>query len=256
VVEIKPKMDQEKHWDHVGKRYDTEIFDVFSSDVKGVLPYFFKKNADKNKSAIDFGCGTGKAFPYLSEAFKSVVGVDISSTCLQQAASRGFKNVSIQKADLTLDVQLPLVDFIFCCNVIMLSSPELNRQMIQNIHRALKKNGVTVVIIPSLESVLYSSQRLIEWYKKEGVSPNQIPSSELAYYHKGKVDTINGIINIDGVDTKHYLEPELRMLFGGAGFEITAIEKVEYSWETEFDSPPEWIQEPFPWDWLVECNKK
>ena len=64
MVEIQLEMDQEKHWDHVGKQYDTEIFDVFSNDLKGILPHFFKKNANRNKLALDFGWGTQKAFPY------------------------------------------------------------------------------------------------------------------------------------------------------------------------------------------------
>ena len=137
----------------------------------------------------------------------------------------------------------------------MLPEIDKNVAMIRNIYRALRINGSALIVVPSLESVLFSSWRLIDWYKKEGVSPEEILNSEMKYFKASKRDILQGIIHIDNVPTKHYSEPEIQVLFNDAGLTITAIEKLEYHWDTEFDSPPAWMKAPFPWDWLIECKK-
>lgn len=63
-------MDQQAHWDKIGSKYDGEIFDVFRSDKNQLLSRYFKKHAHADGRAIDFGCGMGKAFPYLAPAFR------------------------------------------------------------------------------------------------------------------------------------------------------------------------------------------
>jgi len=57
------------------------------------------------------------------------------------------------------------------------------------------------------------------------------------------------------VKTKHYSAEELHVVFEQAGLKITALEKLEYDWNTEFASPPTWLTKPYPWDWMVECKK-
>ena len=42
---------------------------------------------------------------------------------------------------------------------------------------------------------------MIDWYKKEGVPPGDIPASELAYFSGKKTDLLQGIVKIDGVPT-------------------------------------------------------
>ena len=127
--------------------------------------------------------------------------------------------------------------------------------MIRNIYRCLKKNGSAVIVIPSLESIMFSSWRLIDLYRREGVKPEDIPSSELAYFKGSKRDILQGIIYIDGVATKHYSHPEIQVLFERSNLEVTAVEKVEYNWDSEFSTPPKWMKAPYPWDWMVECRK-
>ncbi len=137
----------------------------------------------------------------------------------------------------------------------MLPEFEKNKAMIQNIYKALRINGAGLIVVPSLESVMFSSWQLINWYKKEGIPAEEIPQSELSYYKGSKRDILQGIIYIDKVPTKHYSEPELKVLFNDAGLSITAVEKLEYEWKTEFDSPPSWLKAPYPWDWLIEVRK-
>ena len=249
-------MNQKTHWDGIGNQYDGEIFDVFKSDKLKMLPGCLEKHRNAAHQAIDFGCGMGKAFPYLAPAFKNILAIDTSSELLKIARQSPYKNISYKRADLTSKrLTFPPMDFVFCCNVIMLPEIEKNVAMIENVYKALRTNGTSLIILPSLESIFFSTRRLIDWYKKEGVGPEEIPKSELDYYRGSKRDILQGIIHIDKVPTKHYSEPEIQVLFGEAKLTVTAVKKLEYHWETEFASPPDWMKAPYPWDWLVECKK-
>jgi hypothetical protein len=150
---------------------------------------------------------------------------------------------------------LPPADFVFCCNVIMLPEVEKNLQMFKNVKNALKRNGTGLLVLPSAESALFSSWRLIDWYKQEGVLPNKIDKDELHYFKGSKSNIIQGIIHIDNVPTKHYSAMELEVLLDRAGLKITSLDKVEYNWDSEFQAPPPWMKAPYPWDWLVECKR-
>jgi SAM-dependent methyltransferase len=249
-------MNEKKRWNEIAPTYNDEIFDVFRNDKLKKLPRTFKKHANEQHTAIDFGCGNGKAFRYLAPKFKHVVGLDISQGLLDQAEALGFPNVSLLQKDLTLTaLRLPKAEFAFCCNVAILSDVEMNNRLIRNVQKSLKPGGHAVFVIPSMESVLLSGWRLIDWYKREGVQARDIDVDEIASFQPKKYEILQGLININGVLTKHYSEPEIEIVFSRAGFTITAIEKIEYEWNSEFAAPPRWMQAPFPWDWLVECER-
>ena len=249
-------MNEELHWNRIAHSYEDEIFDVFKSDKDKKLPYYFKKYANKHLTAIDLGCGIGKAFPFLSPAFRKVYAVDISDKCLDIAANKQYTNIEFQKTDLTdPEVTLPPADFGFCCNVLLLPQLEKNIAMIRNTHKALKKNSAAIFVVPSLDSILFYAWRLIEWNRMEGVKPADIPESEFSYFSGSKRDIFQGLIRIDGVVTKHYSHPEIEVIFRDAGFKIRNIDRVEYEWNTEFAEPPHWLKDPYPWDWLVEVSK-
>lgn len=249
-------MNEKSHWNRIGAAYDGEIFDVFNSDRKKLLRHYFYKHANPRGHAIDFGCGTGKAFPYLSPAFKRVTGYDISEELLKVARGRIHTNTTLKQADLTRkDLRFEPADFLFCCNVIMLPEPEMNQEMFRNVFRALKKSAGAVLVVPSLESMFYTGWRLLSWHRKDGTKLAEVPAEDLAYFSAPKSQLVEGIIHIDKVPTKHYTEPELHVLMAEAGLSVTAIERVEYDWTSEFPEPPKWMKEPYPWDWLVECRK-
>lgn len=249
-------MNEKEHWERIAPAYNEEIFDVYASDRNKRLPKYFKKHLNQSGLAIDFGCGNGKSLPYLSPLFKKVVGIDISKGLLQQARQRGFSNVELKQKDLTKkNLKLPLADFAFCCNVIMFPVIEKNYIMFNNVRNALKPGASAVIVVPSLESALFSSWTLIDLYRREGVDPKDIPSSEFHYFKGDKRDILQGIVHIDGVPTKHYTESELKVILREAGLTITNLERLEYDWNTELTDVPTWLKDPYPWDWLIECKK-
>src|SRR5690606_22284055 len=135
---------------------------------------------------------------FLSPIFKKVYAVDISDKCLDIAANKQYKNVEFQKVDLTNpDLKLPQAHFGFCCNVLLLPDLSKNVAMIRNSYKALKKNSAAIFVVPSLDSIMFYAWRLVEWYKLEGVKPQEIPESEFSYFSGSKRDLFQGLIRID-----------------------------------------------------------
>lgn len=250
-------MNEKQHWNKIAYKYNDEIFDVFNSDKDKKLAHYFKKHGNKNHSATDFGCGNGKAFPFLSPLFKSVIGIDISQELINQAKKRPYKNTTFQTLDLSKkNLRLPKVNFVFSCNVIMLPVLEKNYEMLRNIYNTLLPGGKAVIVIPSFDSAMFSAWRIVDFHRRQGTQPNEIPLADLAYLKSSRAEIAQGILQIDGVPTKHYSELELGVIFKEAKLSITKIDKINYGWDSEFASPPKWMKDPYPWDWLIECEKK
>ena len=236
-------------------KYESEVLNVFQSDRDNKLASYFSRHGGKNKTAIDFGCGIGNGFPYLAPLFKEVLALDISTNCMNVAREREYTNIRFEQMDLTKpDLNLPLVDFILCSNVALFPEVEKNYKIINNVKGALKARGSALFIVPSLESMLFYAWRLIDWYRREGITADEIDDSELNYYDVNKRDLLQGIVKIDGHPTKHYTNSELQVIFADAGLKVTTIDRLEYDWDTEFKSPPKWMKDPYPWDWLVELS--
>lgn len=244
------------YWDRIGSNYSEEIFDAYQEDREGKLKQYLSRHGREDAFAVDIGCGTGKAFPYLARMFGTVLGVDISSELLKVASARPFKNVTLEQMDLSVPQNLPEADFAFCCNVAILPDMKKNIGIIRNVASAIRKGGSALVVVPSLESGLFSGWQLVRWFEKEGTAFEDIPKSDLAFFEDGTGSLLKGYMKINDVPTKHYLETEVQVLFEEAGLRVTSIDKLEYNWDTEFTDPPSWMGSPYPWDWLIECEKK
>ncbi len=244
-------------WNNTAATYDQEVFNVFQNDKKNKLKKYIRKYANKENAAIDFGCGVGKALPLLAPFFKEIIGIDVSKKCIAIAKNSPFKNVSFKEADLAgKNIKFPQVDFAFCCNVAMSDDIQRNIQIIKNVLSSLNKNGVALFVLPSMESASLAAWRLINWYDREGTDLAHIPKQDLAYLNADKQKQVmQGIVNINNVPTKHYLISELYSIFNTGSFSLQKLDKLEYGWDTEFSSPPKWMQAPYPFDWVVEVKR-
>ena len=247
----------EKYWDTVGTAYDEEIFSVLANDDGGVIRAAVEQFANRGAVAGDFGCGVGKFLPMLAEEFRYVYAFDISATCLEQAQEKcaELENVSIAQCDLARPrLRLEEVDFALSVNVLIMPERQVRRGILRTIERHVREGGHFVLVVPSLESALYSDFRLVQWNLRSGLDYDE------AVWELGEGANKNstwreGLVAINGVATKHYLREELEAIFARSRFELLNFEKVEYSWKTEFEKPPGWMGEPYPWDWMVVLKK-
>jgi hypothetical protein len=107
-----------------------------------------------------------------------------------------------------------------------------------------------------LESSLLVDLRFVQWKRREGAS---FPGAVRAVYPRDPATdnkARQGILKIDGVATKHYLQEELCFLLKDAGLDVKETLKIEYGWDTEFNRPPRWMQAPYPWDWLILARRR
>lgn len=250
-------MTDAERWNKIAATFEEDVLNVFKADKNDIIKKWVRKYAGKNKVAIDFGCGIGRGLPLLSPLFKKVIAVDVSAKCVKTAELLGYKNVEFGIADLAgKKINLPKADFVLCTNVAISGSKRRNYQIIKNTLAAVKKGGTALFVLPSQESSSISSWRLLDWWLKEGAEVKDIPSSDLKHLIPRKPSDIrDGIIDTANAPTEHYLLRELYTIFNKPQLAINCIGQVQYNWNTEFNSAPKWMREPYPWDWLVVVKK-
>jgi SAM-dependent methyltransferase len=238
------------HWDKIAPCYDSEIFDVFANDTNGRLLSHISQFASKESIAGDFGCGVGKFLPTLSKKFRRVHAMDISGVCLKvaQLRCRDLDNIEYLRVDLADDsAKLKRVDFAMSVNVAIMTCRRTLAGILKKISKSLRPGGHFVLVVPSLESMLFAKFRLIQWNLKTGMTHDQAVSASIEETQSSlDLPLEHGMVDINGVATKHYLKEELIVLLKDLRFDIASIEKVEYNWSTEFDQPPRWMKNPYP----------
>ena len=251
---------KKERWDAIADAYDEEVLSVFDHDRRGLVRGLIKKYSSPGLVASDLGCGLGKFLPILASAFKQVHACDYSAALLENArrANSDLENVEFEKIDLTKGaVRLPKVDFTLCVNVLLTPNLSERLSILKNISRQLSRGGHLVLVVPSLESALYANTRLVQWNlrsgvaeakaEKEGFRPDEPSGEEIAR---------GGIVYAGDMKMKHFIKEELTTTADGLRLETVSVEKLEYRWDTEFKEPPEWMGEPFPWDWLAVFRKR
>ena len=248
------------HWDRIAENYEEEIFSVIKHDRQGMVLNKIKKYSCPEGKASDLGCGIGHFLPALSPFFGQVFAIDISPKCIARAKTRfkELQNISYRTVNLAEQGErLPKVDFALSVNSILTSSLTKRNNMLDIICRHIKAGGQLVLVVPSLESALFTDYRLIEWNLRSGMAPgNAVRSGFRQHDGTDNPRLRQGIVKIDSVNTKHYLKEELVCILESRRMKVLEIKKIQYPWTTEFDNPPRWMEKPFPWDWMCVASKK
>lgn len=247
------------YWNRMAASYEAQIFSVLEQDRAGLVAGRVARYGKRTQTATDIGCGIGHFLPLLSGRFRSVLALDLSARCLAQAKARHphLANVRYRTVDLARPgVRLPRADFALCVNAAIAPSLAHRNRLLDVACRHLRSGGHLVLVVPSLESIFLTDARLIEWNLRDGQRPAQAAGPGFrAHRPAHRPRAHEGVVPIDGVATKHYLEEEVLLLLRNRGMRTLEIEKIEYPWSTEFAAPPRWMKAPFPWDWLFVARK-
>lgn len=248
------------YWNEFADEYDEHVIDAFTYGRSKTVGQQIKRFASPEKNVADFGCGPGKMLPYLAEKFRTVYGYDFSDKLLESARKRcaDLKNVHIAQADLSLPVaHLQMVDVIVSLNAVLMPDPNLRMSFLQGMASRLNPGGHLILNVPSVESLLYSYFRETEWYRKEGSPPHKAEKQVDASYIIQPKRTAQGIFIRGTEPTKHYLREELIVLVRDEmKLEVLDVLKMEYDWKIEMeDDVPDWMGEPYPWDWILVAKK-
>jgi len=249
------------YWNEFAEAYDEHVIDAFTYGRSKTVGQQVKRFASLDKDVADFGCGPGKMLPYLSEKFRTVYGYDFSDKLLDSARKRceGLTNVHIAQADLSQPVEhLPKVDLVVSLNAVLMPDPDLRMSFLRGMASRLHSGGHLILNVPSVESLLFSYFRETEWWRKLGNSPKEAEELVDANYIIEPTKTAQGIFIRGTEPTKHYLREELIVLGRDEmQLEVLDVLKMEYEWKTEMedDTVPEWMGEPYPWDWIMVAKK-
>jgi len=248
-----------QYWDRIADRYEAEIFNVLKHDKAGLIVGKVDQYGAAGKTASDIGCGIGSFLPALSSSFHEVRAVDFSPKCIARAKAEcsHLTNVTYMVADLAAPgVRLPKVDFALSVSSVITPSLLCRNRILDALCMHLRPSAHLVMVVPSLESAFLVDFRLIEWNLRSGVAPRFAARAHFRADEQTDTPRLReGIVKIEGVGTKHYLEEELVVLLENRGMEILEIQKIEYPWTTQFTAPPRWMKAPFPWDWLCVAEK-
>ncbi|HRF78911.1 MAG TPA: class I SAM-dependent methyltransferase [Flavobacteriales bacterium] len=245
----------ERDWDHVAESFEEEIFNVPANDKKGYIAHWVNELSGPGVVATDLGCGVGRTLPMLADRYEKVYAVDVSSQCLEVAerSCEGYSNIDYVHADLSKDRNsYPATDVVLCINTLLNASLEIREPLVDRTCRSVKRGGHLLLVVPSLNSALLTAYRHLQWNLRMGMDPKEA-QQKAALNSKGLE---HGTVYIDNVPTKHYLKEELEALLADKGFNMIAMEKLEYPWSTEFTDPPKWMKAPYPWDWFVVAQRR
>jgi len=243
------------YWEKIAPNYEDEIFDVLQNDKSGKIAAAIKKIASQKKSVIDIGCAVGKWIPLLAKSFGQVIAADISATNLKIAKEKyvALDNVEYLRTDMSGNsLTVTPCDAAICINAILTDSLKKRINFFHSLSMCLNKGGDLVLVVPSLESKLYTNIIASRW-NVDNDNKVKIASSKKALELANNIKY--GVTDIDNVPTKHYLKEELKLLLTLEGFEVKQIEKIKYNWTTEFHNAPEWLKGPYPWDWLCVAKR-
>jgi len=253
---------EKNYWEKIAANYETEIFDVLKNDKSGKIVKAILSFAGPKKSVIDIGCAVGKWMPVLAPVFGKVHAIDISNNNLKIAAKKypQYTNITYERVDMSAtslkpatNLKVKKYDSAICINAILTSSLKKRDLFFKHMASFIKKDGDLVLVVPSLESKLFS-HIVANKYNVDDAKKDKAPTGKRAINQIRFIK--DGVTDIDDVPTKHFLKEELELLLDLAGFTVEKIEKIKYKWSTEFHKPPSWLKTPEPWDWMVKAKKK
>ncbi|MBI2759161.1 MAG: class I SAM-dependent methyltransferase [Chloroflexi bacterium] len=251
-----------KYWNDFADEYDEFVIDAFTYGRSNTIAATIERFASPELDIADYGCGPGKMLPFLARKFHYVYGYDFSDKLLDIARRHcvQLKNVEIAQADLSQPVdRLPMTDVIVSLNAVIMPDPKTRTQFMRGMASRIKPGGHLIMNVPSVESLLYTAFRETEWYRRQGYTPQKAEFQTDISSLTGPRRLAQGVLNRGSEPTKHYLREELMVLVRDEmRLDLVDMIKMEYDWKTDFenDDIPDWMGEPYPWDWLVIAKAK
>ncbi len=248
---------QEADWDKIAGNYHEEVICPLLGEVENPL-YDELKNikCKKQKSVAEFGCGLFYLGETLSKNFGKVHASDFSGEMVRRAKEKAeaFDNVTIKKEDIRKIKYKDEFDVVISVNSIIMPSYEDIKISFQNEHACLKPDGELLMILPSMEGVLYHGLLLLyeQLEKHDEPIARRVAKTK---FEKKKYDLFLGHYKEGKNKQKFYYKHEIRYLLTKAGFRDIEIKKVKYSWNYDMSAFQPFPGEPRMWDWFVKARK-
>ena len=149
--------------DRKGGRWDEAAFFASGAhEIRAALERAASLGLDpKRGRALDYGCGVGRLSRALAGAFAETVGIDFSSSMLEEArrANAGIPGLRFERNDgRSLEaIETGSVDFVYSVIALQHSPREAQRRVIREFARVLAPGGVAVFQTPSRHNLASAS---------------------------------------------------------------------------------------------------
>lgn len=245
------------YWDSLAPSFERSVMQIAEHDLDSTLKNQIRRVAKGRRLAADLGCGVGSLLPLLCQSFSKVYAVDFSSAILKEAKDRvTHPNVHFVQHNLAGDRHLPwTADVTFCVNTLITARPSHRKKIGLSVFRATKKTGLSVIVVPSLESVFHTYHTIVRCNVRYGYKRHQVLRSVNRLFKTEVVSPADGIVNIGESPTKCFMREEITTFLSDIGFEVAEIQRVQYPWHEEMTNAPSWLKAPYPWDWLVLARR-
>ncbi|MBW8038955.1 MAG: class I SAM-dependent methyltransferase [Planctomycetes bacterium] len=245
------------YWDSLAPSFEQSVMQIAEHDLDSTLKNQIRRVAKGRRLAADLGCGVGSLLPLLCQSFSKVYAVDFSSALLQEAKNRlKHPNVHFVQHNLAGDRRLPwTADVTFCVNALITARPSHRKKIGLSVFKATKKAGLSVIVVPSLESVFHTYHTIVRCNVKDGYKRHHAMRSVNRLFKTEVVSPADGIVNIGDSPTKCFMREEITTFLSDIGFEVAKIQRVQYPWHEEMTNAPSWLKAPYPWDWLVLARR-
>mmetsp|Transcript_3498 Transcript_3498/g.7345 ORF Transcript_3498/g.7345 Transcript_3498/m.7345 type:complete len:159 (+) Transcript_3498:876-1352(+) len=143
-----------------------------------------------------------------------------------------------------------------CANVLISPEPCTRDAILRAIVACCKPGASILILVPALRSITLTRTLHTRWVterRRRRLRPSPLEMQE----PRNAADAKRGIFCLDGVRTKHFTVVEMQDIIKQYGLELVEHTRVEYSWETEFDEPTDFLEEMSerPFDWLFVVRK-
>jgi ubiquinone/menaquinone biosynthesis C-methylase UbiE len=154
-----------EHYDQIARVYDMQYYVEQEAKIKAALMDLTLK---KEEIILDVGCGTGLLFPHLATKIKLVIGVDVSSSIVNQAKKRAkeYGNTALVISDAD---HLPFLNETFdaVLAITLLQNMSKPDQTLNEIKRVTKQTSR--IVISGLKKT-FSQKRFKQLLKKEDLT--------------------------------------------------------------------------------------
>ena len=189
----------------------------------------------QGKTTLDYGCGAGRSTRFLRSLGLDPIGMDISSSMLEQARLLDSENRYVQIDSGKIPAPNNTYDLVFSSHVfLVLPTKEDIAKILTDLFRVLRDNGIFIVITGSEE--LHS--RKMNWlsYNTDFPENTHLASGSLTKIQNKIVGTIFYDYN--------WLDNDYQKLFQENGFELLETHhpfgtyEDGYEWKSELEHSP------------------
>jgi hypothetical protein len=165
-----------------------------------------------------------------------------------------YPQMTVTKEDITNLPYRDAFDVVISINTIIMPGLKDVREAFHNVCASVKKGGKLLLVLPSMEAVLYHGFLLTE--KELGRKPEGLAKrTAKKRFEKHKYDLFFGYY-ADGKDTqKFYYLHEIEYLLKKEGIKNISIARLEYPWGSASGDYDDFPKEKPIWDWFVEATK-